>query len=326
MRRREFILALGGAAAWPLPLSAQQPAMPVVGFLNTASPAPFNHLVAAFRSGLEEAGFVEGRNVALEFRWADGRYERLPALAAELVQRSVAVLATSGGDPALLAARAVTTTIPIVFLIGSDPVELGYVASFNKPGGNLTGVHQLTAMLGAKRLGLLREVAPRAALMGVLINPSFPPAAAMLKDAEKAAASLGIRVLALNATTESEFEPAFSTLAREQASALLIGADPFFNSRRDLLVALAARYRVPTIYEFREFALAGGLMSYGTSLSDSYRQAGNYAGRLLKGARPAELPIVQSSKFELVVNLKTAKALGLEVPPGLLTAADEVIE
>ncbi|MFL5029066.1 MAG: ABC transporter substrate-binding protein [Xanthobacteraceae bacterium] len=326
MRRREFILALGGAAAWPLPLSAQQPAMPVVGFLNTASPAPFNHLVAAFRSGLEEAGFVEGRNVALEFRWADGRYERLPALAAELVQRSVAVLATSGGDPALLAARAATTTIPIVFLIGSDPVELGYVASFNKPGGNLTGVHQLTAMLGAKRLGLLREVAPRAALMGVLINPSFPPAAAMLKDAEKAAASLGIRVLALNATTESEFEPAFSTLAREQASALLIGADPFFNSRRDLLVALAARYRVPTIYEFREFALAGGLMSYGTSLSDSYRQAGNYAGRLLKGARPAELPIVQSSKFELVVNLKTAKALGLEVPPGLLTAADEVIE
>ncbi|MFL5084224.1 MAG: ABC transporter substrate-binding protein [Xanthobacteraceae bacterium] len=326
MRRREFILALGGAAAWPLPLSAQQPAMPVVGFLNTASPAPFNHLVAAFRSGLEEAGFVEGRNVALEFRWADGRYERLPALAAELVQRSVAVLATSGGDPALLAARAATTTIPIVFLIGSDPVELGYVASFNKPGGNLTGVHQLTAMLGAKRLGLLREVAPRAALMGVLINPSFPPAAAMLKDAEKAAASLGIRVLALNATTESEFEPAFSTLAREQASALLIGADPFFNSRRDLLVALAARYRVPTIYEFREFALAGGLMSYGTSLSDSYRQAGNYAGRLLKGARPAELPIVESSKFELVVNLKTAKALGLEVPPGLLTAADEVIE
>ncbi|MFL5067767.1 MAG: ABC transporter substrate-binding protein [Xanthobacteraceae bacterium] len=326
MRRREFILALGGAAAWPLPLSAQQPAMPVVGFLNTASPAPFNHLVAAFRSGLEEAGFVEGRNVALEFRWADGRYERLPALAAELVQRSVAVLATSGGDPALLAARAATTTIPIVFLIGSDPVELGYVASFNKPGGNLTGVHQLTAMLGAKRLGLLREVAPRAALMGVLINPSFPPAAAMLKDAEKAAASLGIRVLALNATTESEFEPAFSTLAREQASALLIGADPFFNSRRDLLVALAARYRVPTIYEFREFALAGGLMSYGTSLSDSYRQAGNYAGRLLKGARPAELPIMQSSKFELVVNLKTAKALGLEVPPGLLTAADEVIE
>ncbi|MFL6931079.1 MAG: ABC transporter substrate-binding protein [Xanthobacteraceae bacterium] len=326
MRRRAFIQALGGAAAWPLPLSAQQPAMPVVGFLNTASPAPFNHLVAAFRSGLEEAGFVEGRNVALEFRWADGRYERLPALAAELVQRSVAVLATSGGDPALLAARAATTTIPIVFLIGSDPVELGYVASFNKPGGNLTGVHQLTAMLGAKRLGLLREVAPRAALMGVLINPSFPPAAAMLKDAEKAAASLGIRVLALNATTESEFEPAFSTLAREQASALLIGADPFFNSRRDLLVALAARYRVPTIYEFREFALAGGLMSYGTSLSDSYRQAGNYAGRLLKGARPAELPIVQSSKFELVVNLKTAKALGLEVPPGLLTAADEVIE
>ncbi|MFL5002761.1 MAG: ABC transporter substrate-binding protein [Xanthobacteraceae bacterium] len=186
--------------------------MPVVGFLNTASPAPFNHLVAAFRSGLEEAGFVEGRNVALEFRWADGRYERLPALAAELVQRSVAVLATSGGDPALLAARAATTTIPIVFLIGSDPVELGYVASFNKPGGNLTGVHQLTAMLGAKRLGLLREVAPRAALMGVLINPSFPPAAAMLKDAEKAAASLGIRVLALNATTESEFRTGFQYL------------------------------------------------------------------------------------------------------------------
>jgi len=325
MRRRDFVTLIGGAAAWPFAARAQQ-APPVVGFLNTASPGPFRHLVAAFRNGLEDTGFVEGRNVAVEFRWGEGRYERLPALAAELVQRPVDVLATSGGDPALLAARAATSAIPIVFLIGSDPVELGYVASFNKPGGNLTGVHQLTAMLGAKRLGLLREVAPSAGRMAVLVNPSFPPAAAMLKDAEEAAVSLGIGVIPLGAASESEFEPAFASLAREQVGALMIAADPFFNSRRDLLVALAASYQVPTIYEFREFAFAGGLMSYGTSLADSYRQAGNYAGRILKGARAAELPMVQSSRFEFVINLKTAKALGLELPPGLVTAADEVIE
>jgi putative tryptophan/tyrosine transport system substrate-binding protein len=324
MRRRDFITLLGGAAACPLAARAQQ--SPVVGFLNTASPDPFNHLVAAFRKGLEEVGFVDGLNVTIEFRWAEGRYERLNALAGELVRRPVAVLATSGGDPALLAARAATTTIPIVFLVGSDPVALGYVASFNNPGGNLTGVNQLTAMLGAKRIGLLREVAPDAKRIAVLINPDFPPAAEMLKDAEQAAAAIGIRIVSLRASKESEFEPAFTTMVREQAGALMIGADPFFNSRRDMLVALAARYRVPTIYEFREFAAAGGLMSYGTSLSDSYRQAGNYTGRILKGARPADLPVVQSSRFEFVVNLKTAKQLGLEFPPGLVTAADEIIE
>jgi putative ABC transport system substrate-binding protein len=327
MKRREFITLLGGAAvAWPLAARAQQAAMPVIGFLNTASPGPFAHLVAAFRKGLDQGGFVEGRNVAIEFRWADGRYERLPVLATELVRRPVAVLATSGGDPSFLAARAATTSIPIVFIIGSDPVALGYVASFNRPGGNVTGVTQLTTMLGAKRIGLLLELVPNADPIAVLVNPSFPATAAFLKDAQEAAAAVGIRMIALNASSESEFEPAFAAMAREKAGALMIGADPFFNSRRDLLTALAARHRVPTIYEFREFAAAGGLMSYGTSLSDAYHQLGNYTGRILNGVRPADLPIVQSIKFEFVINLKTAKALGLAVPNSMQLLADEVIE
>ena len=327
MKRREFISLLGGAAAvWPLTARAQQPATPVIGFLNTASPEPFAHLVAAFRRGLGEAGYVDGQNVAIEFRWAEGRYDRLPALAAELVRRPVAVLATSGGDPALLAARAATTTIPIVFATGGDPVALGYVASLSRPGGNLTGVTQLTSMLEAKRIGLLLELVPKADPIAVLINPDWPAAAAQLKDAQAAAASIGVRLVVLNASTESEFMPAFATLVQQRAGALTISADPFFNSRRNQLVALAARHRVPTIYEFREFAAAGGLMSYGTSLADAYHQVGTYAARILKGAKPAELPVVQSTRFEFVINLNTAKALGLEVPPGLSARADEVIE
>jgi putative ABC transport system substrate-binding protein len=327
VERRKFLATLGGAAAaWPLAARAQQPAMPVIGFLSTASPGPFAHLVAAFRKGLDQGGFAEGRNVAIEFRWAEGRYERLPALAAELVRRPVAVLATSGGDPSVLAARAATTTIPIVFITGSDPVALGYVASFNRPGGNITGVTQLTTMLGAKRIGLLLELVPNADPIAILVNPSFPATAVFLKDAIEAAAAVGIRVVTVNASSESEFEPAFATLVRERAGALMVGADPFFNSRPDLLTALAVRHRVPTIYEFREFAAAGGLMSYGTSLSDAYHQLGNYTGRILNGVRPADLPVVQSTKFEFVINLKTAKTLGLAVPNSMQLLPDEVIE
>jgi len=325
--RREFITLLGGAAAVaPLAARAQQPTMPIVGFLNSASPTPFAHLVAAFRKGLGEAGFVEGRNVAIEFRWAEGHYDRLPAFADELVRRPVSVLVTTGGDPVIRAAMAATRTIPIVFAIGSDPVALGYVASLNRPGGNVTGVMQLTAMLGAKRLGVLRELVPGADKIAVLVNPNFPASRSLLKDAEEAAARIGVPLVVQNAGSESEFEPAFGQLVAARAGALMVGADPFFNSRRNQIVALAARHKVPAIYEFREFAAAGGLMSYGTSLSDSYQQVGSYAGRILKGAKPAELPIFQTSRFEFVINLKVAKELGIGIPPGLSAQADEVIE
>jgi putative tryptophan/tyrosine transport system substrate-binding protein len=331
MKRREFIALLGGAAAmpsflWPRAARAQQAATSVVGFINTASPGPFAHLVAAFRKGLSDAGLTEGQNVAIEYRWAEGQYDRLAAFAAELARRPVAVLAATGGDPAILAARAATATIPIVFATGSDPVALGYVASLNRPSGNITGVTQLTSMLGAKRIGLLRELVPKADPIAVLINPNFPVSPAQLKDAQDAAAAIGVRIVVLQASAESEFEPAFAALVANRAGALMVAADPFFNSRRTQLVALAALHRVPTIYEFREFAAAGGLMSYGTSLADAYFQVGNYTGRILKGARAAELPIVQSSRFEFVINMKTAKALGLDVPLGLSAGADEVIE
>jgi putative tryptophan/tyrosine transport system substrate-binding protein len=280
------------------------------------APGPFAYLVAAFRKGLSDAGLTEGQNVAIEYRWAEGQYDRLAAFAAELARRPVAVLAATGGDPAILAARAATATIPIVFATGSDPVALGYVASLNRPGGNITGVTQLTSMLGAKRIGLLREVVPKADPIAVLINPNFPVSPAQLKDAQDAAAAIGVRIVVLQASAESEFEPAFAALVANRAGALMVAADPFFNSRRTQLVALAALHRVP----------AGGLMSYGTSLADAYFQVGNYTGRILKGARAAELPIVQSSRFEFVINMKTAKALGLDVPLGLSAGADEVIE
>jgi putative ABC transport system substrate-binding protein len=328
MRRRGVITLLSGAVAL-LPAAAhgqQQPTMPVIGFMNAASPGPFANLVAAFRQGLEETGYVEGRNVSIEYRWAEGRYDRLPAFAAELVGRPVTMLVATGGEPAILAAKAATTSIPIVFATGADPVARGFIASFSRPGGNITGATQLTTALSAKRIGLLRELVPNADPIGVLVNPSFPASADVVKDAQDAASQLGVQLVLLNAPTENEFEPAFANFVRERTRALMVGADPFFNSRRDQLIALAARYALPAIYEWREFATAGGLMSYGTRLSDAFHQIGIYSGRILKGEKPGDLPVVQASRFEFVLNLKTAKILGLEVPPTMPVHADEVIE
>jgi putative tryptophan/tyrosine transport system substrate-binding protein len=327
IERREFITLLGGAAvAWPLAARAQQPALPVIGFLSSVSPAPWAHLVAAFRQGLAETGYVEGRNVAIEFRWAQGQYDRLPALAADLVHRQVAVLVATGGTMTTLAAKAATTKIPIVFTIGGDPVQLGIVASLARPGGNITGVNIFTSEMGAKRLGLLHQMVPTAALIAVLMNPKNPNAEALSKEIPEAARAVGQQIHTLTASTERDLDAAFKTASQLGAGALLVAADPFFNSRRDYIVALAARHAIPAMYEQREFALAGGLMSYGTNLPHGYRQTGLYTGRVLKGEKPADLPVVQSTEFEFVINLNAAKALGLEVPPGLSASADEVIE
>jgi putative tryptophan/tyrosine transport system substrate-binding protein len=327
MKRREFITLLGGAAVGlPLAARAQQPAMPVIGYLSSRSPDDTRHLLAAFLRGLNEAGYVEGQNVTIEYRWALGKYDRLPALAAELVRRPVAVLTTTGGEPAALAAKAATSTIPIVFLMGSDPVSAGLVGSFNRPGGNATGINILTDTLGAKRLGLLHELVPQAATIGVLLNPKFQTADSQLRDLQQAAAAIGLQIHVLRASTDSELDAAFETVTQQRIAALAVTADPFFDTRRDKLVALAARHAVPTIYQFREFVAAGGLMSYGVDSLDNYRQAGVYTGRILKGANPADLPVMQPTKFEFVINLKAAKALGLDVPPGLSSMADEVIE
>ena len=326
MRRREFIAVLAGAAAWPLAASAQQPTSPVIGFLNTASPAPFTHLVAAFLLGLSQTGYVEGQNVVIEYRWAEGRYDQLPALATELVRRPVDVLVTSGGEPSAAAAKAATTTIPIVVNMGRDLVVAGLVASLARPGGNVTGVMQFTGELAAKRLSVLHELVPSAKTVALLVNPKNPNAEAQTREAQEAARMVGLQLHVLSADVESDFEVVLASLVQVQADALLVGADPSFFLRRDQFVASIARRKIPAIYDFREFVDAGGLMSYGANLADAYRQLGIYAGRALKGEKPADLPVMQSTRFELVINLKAAKALGLTVPDSLLALADEVIE
>jgi ABC-type uncharacterized transport system substrate-binding protein len=326
MKRRELMLLLGSAAAlWPLAGRAQQKAMPVIGFLSGLSPGPSAPFLAAFRQGLSETGYVEGQNLAIEYRWAEGSYDRLPALAADLVGGKVVLIATSGGPPSARAAKAATSTIPIVF-VTSDPVESGLVASFARPGGNLTGISTMFAELTAKRLELLSELVPQAKVIALLVNPSNPNAERIMGDVREAARAKGLQLHVLKAGSESEIDAAFAALAQLHAGALLFGNDGFFGSRRDQLVALASRHAVPAIYDSREFAASGGLISYGASLTDVYRQLGIYAGKILKGAKPADLPVQQPTKFELVINLKTARALSLTVPPILLSQADEVIE
>jgi ABC-type uncharacterized transport system substrate-binding protein len=327
MRRRDFITLLGGAVAtWPLVARAQQPMIPVVGFLHSASPGPFSTFVAAFRDGLGEMGYADGKNVVIEYRWAEGRTERLPTLAAELVRHPVAVLVAAGGSLSALTAKRATSTIPIVFPGADDAVKLGIVDSFNRPGGNATGVSIFNAVLAAKRLGLLRELASKPMSTAFLVNPRNPTAESQVKDLEEAAQTIGQKVRILRASSEHEIEEAFMTLVRERIDGLVIGADPFFQNSRDQLVALAARHRVLAIYINREFSVIGGLVSYGVYFPENYRQAGLYTGRILKGEKPADLPVIQPTRFELIINLKTAKTLGLEVPPTLLARADEVIE
>jgi putative tryptophan/tyrosine transport system substrate-binding protein len=327
MKRRNFIALLGGAAALrPRAVRAQQPAMPVIGFLHPASPDGYGDRLRAYRQGLKDAGHVEGENVAIEYRWAENQIDRLPALAAELVRRNVGVIAAFGGATPAFAAKAATTTIPIVFLVAEDPVRLGLVASLARPGGNLTGINFFSGELEAKRLELLRQLVPAAARVAVLVNPSGPDAETTLRDVEPAARAIGVQIQVFNASTSREVDAAFATLARERSDALFVAGDPFLTSRRIQMVQLAAHRSIPATYTSREFADAGGLMSYGANIADAWRQVGIYVGRVLKGAKPAELPVVQSSRFELVINASTARMLGLTVPDKLLVAADEVIE
>ncbi|MFL5088585.1 MAG: ABC transporter substrate-binding protein [Xanthobacteraceae bacterium] len=327
MTRREFIALLSGAAAaWPLAARAQQPAMPVIGFLTSLGINDRPNLRDAFRRGLGEAGFVEGRNVAIEYRFAENQADRLPTLAADLVGRNVAVMAATGGGASVIAAKAATRTIPITFTTGGDPVQEGFVASLNRPGGNVTGVSWFGTLLGGKALGLLHEAVPNAAVIALMVNPKLPEAARTVSDAQEAARILGRQLLVLNASSPNEIDTAFATLRQRAVGALLVGGDPFFTSRRQQIVALAARDAIPAMYANREFVTEGGLMSYGNDAVDAYRRAGVYVGRILNGASPSDLPVDQATKFELVINRKTANALTLEIPPKLLFSADEVIE
>jgi putative tryptophan/tyrosine transport system substrate-binding protein len=327
MRRREFITLLGVAAAWPLVARAQQPAMPVIGVLSAEWPDPFTDRLRVFRDGLRETGYVEGRNLAIEYRWAEGQNDRLPALAAELIRRQVSVIVTAGSTPAALAARNATTTIPIVFYLGADPVEAGLVTSLSRPGGNLTGVVTLNVEVAPKRLELLHELVPTATVIAALVNPTNPVLAETLtRDLEAAAHTLGIKLHVLHASSDQDFGAVFASLVQLRAGGLVIGADPLFNSRGEQLAALAVRHAVPAIYQFREFVSAGGLLSYGTTVVDTYRPLGVYTGRILKGEKPAELAVQQATKLELIINMKTAKTLGIPVPLPLIGRADEVIE
>jgi ABC-type uncharacterized transport system substrate-binding protein len=327
MQRRDLIASLAvTAAAWPRAAGAQQKAMPVIGFLSGVSPGPYAPFVAAFREGLSETGYVEGQNLTIEYRWAEGDYDRLPALAADLAGRKVDLIATGGGTVSALAAKNATSTIPIVFAGGGDPVANGLVANLARPGGNVTGVTFLGVELLAKRLELLSELVPQARVIGLLVNPNSANTERSVQDTQEAARAKGLQIHVLKAATESEIDAAFASLVQLRAGAVVVAADVFFNLRRDQLVASALRHAIPVIYGFREFAASGGLISYGTSIASVYRQVGVYAGRILKGAKPADLPVQQPSKFELVINLKTAKALGLTVPQSLLQRADEVIE
>ena len=325
MKRRDFITVLGGAAVGWRSAQAQQPT-PIVGFLSGALAWEFKHLANAFRQGLGVAGYVEGRNMSIEYRWAEGHYDRLSTLATDLVGRRVAVLAATGGISSVLAAKASTVTISIVFTSGTDPVKMGVVNSLNRPGGNITGVVFFNNVLGSKRLQVLRELAPRVTVVGMIANPDNPNTKSDLQDMQLAAQPLGVQILVANANNERELHTAFASLVDQRAGALIVSPDPFFSSRREQLVALAAHHAVPTIYEFREFVAAGGLVSYGTDITEAYRQAGVYAGRILSGEKPGDLPVQQSTKFELVINLKTARTLGIGIPPTLLALADEVIE
>jgi putative ABC transport system substrate-binding protein len=327
VRRRDFIKSIGCAtAAWPLIARAQQSSLPVIGFLNGQSSDALSHLVAAFRKGLNESGYAEGRNVAVEYRWAEGRVDRLPSLAAELVKRQVAVIAATGGDPTALAAKQATSRLPVVFTVGGDPVVLGLVASLNRPGGNITGISQINVALDPKRLEVLHELMPHVAAVAVLRNPENASAEAQLAGLETAARTMGISLRVVSAANEREIDAAFATLAELRASALVVASDPYFNGRRQQIVALATRLAVPAIFHQREFAIDGGLMSYGTSVTDMYWRAAIYTGRILKGEKPSDLPVQQSTKVELVINLKTARILGLTFPITLLGRADEVIE
>ena len=323
MRRRDVITLLGSAAvAWPLAARAQQAAMPVIGFLSSRSPEDSTHLIPAFATGLAEGGYAEGQNLAIEYRWARGRYDLLPAMAAG----RVALLAAVGGEPSALAAKRATSNIPIVFGIGGDPIRLGLVESFNHPGGNATGVTLLTNLMEPKRLGLLRELVPGVPIVGVLLNPNFAQAPVQLQQIEDAARSIDQRIVVAKASTDEQLEAAFAALTREGIGGLLVTADPYFDTRREQIVGLALRQRVPAIYQFREYAVAGGLMSYGVSITDAYRSYGVYAAKILNGAKPADLPVQQPTKYELVINLKTAKALGVKISDNMLSLADEVIE